>query len=75
MNPTLIAVVIAIAAVIAARGVIVWLINAMANSRAKAAVAEKDKEAAEHRAAEVVKAEETRNEIARADFNDVIDRM
>lgn len=64
-----------VAVVIGAGLLLKYLLDSWASERANAAVAEKDKEAAEHRAAEVVKAEETRNEIARADFDDVIDRM
>lgn len=75
MNPTLIAILLAIAAIIAGGGIIVWLINAMANSRANAALAAKDKKAAEHLATETVKAQETRNEIARSSFDDAVDRL
>lgn len=52
-----------------------YLLDNWANTRVDAAVAEKDKQAAEHLATETVKAEETRREIEAASFDDAVDRL
>lgn len=62
-------------AVLAVAFAFAWLVNRATTSAATIAVAEKDKTAAEHRAAEAVKAQETRDETSRSSFGDAVDRL
>lgn len=66
---------IIVAVVIGAGLLLKYLLDSWASEHTKAAVAEKDKQAAEHLATETVKAEETRREIEAASFDDAVDRL
>jgi hypothetical protein len=52
-----------------------WLLIRIRSDAGAAAVAEEKIEAAEHRAAEAVKAQETRDAVARSSFDDAVDGL
>lgn len=63
------------AAIIGIGGLLLWLLNRWSGARATAAVAEQDKEAAQHAADNAAKAKETQHEIDRGSFGDAVDRL
>jgi RNA-splicing ligase RtcB len=65
-----------VAAIVAsAFAYIIWRIDDMARDLAETAVAKKDAAAAQHLADEAVKAQETRDAVARSDFSGAVDDL
>lgn len=62
-------------AVLAVAAAWAWLLFAIRRDAGKAAMADEKIEAAQHAAKEAVKAQETRDEVARASFDDAVDRL